>query len=263
MKPTITLIIVLLIAGFANVQAQDQIVKRNGEIINCKVSEIGTEEIFYSLREYDFSVRFSIYKSDVDLVRFENGKELFIDHKKAAMASAENNSRDLFLVQNKNALKLQFLSPLGGTTKIAYERAVKPGQSFEATAGFIGLGMNNPDNAVGLGLSAGYKFMRSPDFYLDGMRYAHILKGGYVKPELSFASYTMQESMQSVTKAAIILNLGKQWIFSDVFLVDLFGGIGYGISSAKIDDGWPYFMAVGSEDVPLAFNWGFRIGILF
>jgi hypothetical protein len=263
MKPTITFLTVLFTAALINIQAQDQIVKRDGESIFCKVSEVGTEEVWYSLAEYDFDVQFSIYKSLVDRIHFANGKELVIDHAAAAMASTEANSADLFLIQNKNAIKFQFLSPMGGTTKLSYERALRPGQTFETTIGLIGLGMNNPDGAAGLGIIAGYKFIRSPDYYLKGMRYAHILKGGYVKPEIAFANYSVREDNRNVTKGAIILNIGKQWIFSDVFLVDLFGGIGYGFSNDQTGEDWPYFIAVGTDEVPLAFNWGFRIGILF
>ena len=263
MKPTITLSVLLLISAcFFTMQAQDRIVKRDGETIICKVREVGSEEIIYSLAEYNFEVQFSILKSRIDRILFENGLELVIDHAEAARASAETNSADLFLIQNKNAFKLQFLSPLSGVTALSYERAIKPGQAFEVTAGFIGLGFNNPDDAAGMGLKVGYKFIRSPDYYLKGMRYAHILKGGYVRPELVLANYNLREDNRNVTKAGIILNIGKQWIFSDVFLVDLFVGVGYGYSNAKAGEDWPYFIAVGSNDVPIAANWGLRIGFL-
>ena len=243
-------------------QGQDRIVKRDGESIFCKVHEVGSEEIKYSLPEYDFMVNFSIYKSQVDRILFENGQELIIDHAEAARASVETNSADLFLVQKRNAIKFQFLSPIAGVTTLTFERALKPGQSIEASAGIIGLGFNNPDDALGLGLRAGYKFIRNPDYYLEGMRYAHILKGGYVRPELVLASYNLREENRNVTKAGIMLNIGKQWVFSDVFLVDLYVGAGYGYSNARTGEDWPYFIAIGTEDVPIAFNWGFRIGIL-
>jgi hypothetical protein len=263
MKPTRLILVILLLAcSILSLHAQDRILKRDGENIECKVLEIGSKEIKYSLEEYDFQVQFSIEKNLVDRILFKNGQELVIDHAAEAVKSAEKNSADLFLVQKKNAIKINFLSPLSGVTTFSYERALKPGQSFELSAGIIGLGFENPDDALGIGLKAGYKFMRSPDFYLEGMRYAHILKGGYVRPEFVFASYDLQNKNRQVTKVGLLLNIGKQWVFSDVFLVDLYFGVGYGYSNAHDFEDWPYFILVGSDDVPLAFAWGLRIGIL-
>lgn len=264
MKPTIFITAILLFAGsLFSLQAQDRIIKRDGEVVECKILEVGSEEIKYSLAEYNFQVTFSIDNRLVDKILFENGQELVIDHAAAARESAETNSDDLFLIQNKNAVKLNFLSPISGVTTASYERAIKPGQSFEGSLGVIGLGFNNPNDALGLGFKAGYKFMRSPDFYLEGMRYAHILKGGYVRPELVFASYNLRDGDRNVTKFAALLNIGKQWVFSDVFLVDLFFGFGYGYSNAEEFEDWPYFIAVGTDNVPLAATWGLRIGFLF
>ena len=263
MKPTIIIItFVLLFSSLFTLQAQDRILQRDGEIIECKVLEVGSEVIKYSLAEYNFQVQFSIKKAVVDKILFENGQELVIDHVEIARESAETNSADLFLIQKRNAVKLNFLSPMFGSTILSYERAIKPGQSFEGSVGIIGLGFDNPDKALGFGLKAGYKFIRSPDFYLKGMRYAHILKGGYVKPEIAIASYELRNEGRHVTKGAILLNLGKQWVYSDIFLVDLYVGMGYGFSNAREFDDFPYFIAIGSNDVPFAFSFGLRIGFL-
>ena len=264
MKQTIILTAILLFAGsILSLHAQDKIVKRNGDVIECKVIEVGSSEIKYSLAEYNFQVQFSIENKLVDKIVFENGKELVIDHAAAAREGAETNSADLFLVQHKNAVKLNFLSPLWGITTIGYERALKPGQSLEGAAGIIGLGFENPQNALGIGLKAGYKFIRSPDYYLQGMRYAHILKGGYVRPELVFASYQLRDKERQVTKVAGLLNIGKQWVFSDVFLVDLYFGLGYGYSNAREFEDYPYFIGVGTDNAPVAVTGGFNIGVLF
>ena len=86
MKTITTILLISLSAGFISLQAQDRIIKRDGDFIACKVSEIGSEEIFYSLAEYNFAVRFSIFKSEVEKIIFENGRELVIDHAEAARA---------------------------------------------------------------------------------------------------------------------------------------------------------------------------------
>ena len=134
---------------------------------------------------------------------------------------------------------------------------------MEFTLSLIGLGFNNPEDAVGLGMKAGYKFIRSPDHFIRGMRYAHILKGGYVKPELSFARYTLRSKNEDVVKAALMVNLGKQWIFSDVFLVDLYFGVGYGMTTSRIEDPeYPHDFVVVDPEFPLALDAGFRLGFL-
>ena len=214
----------LLLCAWQIIDAQDRIIKRDGDIIDCNVVEIGSEEIKYIQLEYGPDLQFGILKSKVDRIIFADGNEMIIDHLEIARETTEMNSADLFLVQRRNAIKTAFLSPLTGVTAFSYERALKPGRSMEFTLSLIGLGFNNPEDAVGLGLKAGYKFIRSPDHFIRGMRYAHILKGGYVKPEIAFARYDLRSKDEEVIKAALIVNLGKQWIFSDVFLVDLYFG---------------------------------------
>ena len=82
--------------------------------------------------------------------------------------------------QSKNAIKINFLSPLFGTTELIYERSIKPGRSWETALGIVGLGNDiqeiDPRGVYG---KFAYKFMRSPDAYLQNMHYSHILKGAY------------------------------------------------------------------------------------
>jgi len=263
MKPKVYILsLLLLLFAMQGMVAQD-IIKRDGNIIDCKVAEIGSEEIKYIQEEYGQDLQFGILKSKVDKIIFADGRELVIDHLELARETTEMNSADLFLVQRRNAIKMAFLSPLTGTTSFSYERALKPGRSMEFTLSLIGLGFNNPEDAAGVGLKAGYKFIRSPDHYIRGMRYAHILKGGYVKPEFSFARYDLRSKNEEVIKAALMVNLGKQWVFSDVFLVDLYFGVGYGMTTSRIEEPeYPHDFVVVDPEFPLALDAGFRLGFL-
>jgi hypothetical protein len=177
----------------------------------------------------------------------------------------------LFEIQKRNALKMEFLSPLNSVLAFSFERCIKPGASWEATLGIVGIGFENPDDAAGVAVKGRYKFIKSPDFYLQGMRYAHILKGKYVAPELLFATYkgtnkyswSGGEETYHRVKIAAVINIGNQWIFNDIFLVDLHFGLGYGYSnSEEFASSYPYVFSVASNDFPLAFSWGFRIGFL-
>ena len=264
MKPKVYIISVLLMLLTVQIiQAQDRIIKRDGNIIECKVEEIGSEEIKYTLSDYRPDLQFGILKSKVDRILFADGREMLIDHLEFARETTEMNSEDLFLVQRRNAVKMAFLSPLTGVTSFSYERALKPGRSLEFTLSLIGLGFNNPEDAAGIGLKAGYKFIRSPDHFIRGMRYAHILKGGYVRPEFSFARYNLRSKNEEVIKAALMVNLGKQWVFSDVFLVDLYFGVGYGMTTSRLEDPeYPHDFVVVDPEFPLALDAGFRLGFL-
>lgn len=258
--------------------AQDKIIRRSGEVIECKVIRIGSEFIIYKSADPGISAEFEIEKKKVEKIIFENGTEYDIDYLEEARESTESNSADLFLVQNTKAIKWNFTSTFAGVTEIGYEKARKPGQSFEANLGIIGLGFNfwgessDAKLPFGIGFKVGYKFMRSPDFYMRKMRYSHVLKGAYVKPEIAFATYSggsvpdwMEDlSSNDATKGAFLITFGKQTVFTDKFLVDFFFSIGIGFTNQEdIIDLTPYYFSTGTDGYPLAFSSGMRIGLLF
>lgn len=262
----ISLIVNLItITGFA----QDKIIKTDKDTIECQIREIGDDEIKYILNDFRGDILFGIDKNKVSRIIFSDGKELTF------MNSMYDPAQ--YAKQHKNALKIGFLSPLFGATSFSYERSLKPGSSLEATLGIIGLGTDIAvDNANGLYLKFGYKFIKSPDFYLKGMRYAHILKGAYIRPEVSFASYSFEpvldyfngntlthSSRQNNTMFAVMINFGKQWVMQDRFLIDWFTGVGYGFGNSKDHEGFHYAFTGGVDEFPMALTSGIRIGFLF
>src|ERR1035437_8916573 len=163
---------ILSLAGFA----QDRIIKITNDTIKCQVKEIGDDEVKYTQKDFRGDLIFGIDKNKVSKILFSDGKELTFKDSMYDPAHYEK--------QHKNALKVGFLSPLFGATSFTFEHSLKPGSSIEATLGIIGLGDNiNGDSSSGLYLKFGYKFIKSPDFYLKGARYAHILKGTSIRPE--------------------------------------------------------------------------------
>ncbi len=257
--------------------SQDVILKKNDEIINCKIKEIGLDEVKYTLPEYSADVLFTLDKDDITKVVFENGKEMVFEQ---AMNNPENYSNN-----RKNALKMEFLSPLFGNTTFAWEHSLKPGRSYEVTLGIAGMGMDTySEDPSGVFTKFGYKFIKSPDFYLRGLRYAHLLKGSYFKPEISLGVvgmdvftyrevydpinqwyyYNEDSRRETVFAAAIQAVIGKQWVFDNAFLVDLHFGLGYGFSSAP--DNWSNTYRSGfitsSDGAPVSVSGGFKIGFL-
>ncbi len=262
----LVLLIVFVTAFSIGVDAQDIIIKKNADTIPCKVKEIGSDEIKYTLPGYPSDVLFTITKDKTTKLIFENGQEMtFQDEMDNPLNYAD---------QNKNAIKFDFLSPLTGNSTFAYERSLKPGQSIEATLGIIGLGFDpNEINPRGSFVKFGMKFIKSPDFYLQGMRYAHILKGSYIKPEIGFGYYSKESEVynncwdsyytterKEYFSVVLQLVIGKQWIINDVFLVDFYGGVGYGFDDKE---GEYHFGYAITPEIPLSFSAGLKIGILF
>ena len=335
MKKLFILIIAVISSQFIiPLNAQDRIIKWNGDKLNCIVKEIGSFEIKYLLPDEHREIIHGIVKNEVKRIVFENGeveeieqelssiititgkeivcaiKEISSDEIKYILPDEHNNlvhgiarndvrkivfmdgtekviqqeleSMKFYAFQKKNAVKFGFMAPLVGYSTFSFERCLNPGKSFETGFSVIGLGKNiyTDIRDAGFSVRAGYKFIKSPDFYLKGMRYSHILKGNYVKLEPVFMVYHHKESGREyywsssyndtdessgwITKFAILVVLGKQWIFKDKFLVDSFWGIGYGISN-EVDfcDVNPFYEVGVIPDFGLSSSLGFRIGLLY
>ena len=93
----------------------------------------------------------------------------------------------------------------------------------------------------------GYKFNKLPDFLFGRSRFTHIMQGAYAKPILYVGNYSENRiaykgNNQTVTErrnttfGALQVELGKQWVFSDKFLLDLYWGLGYGFDNKKGDN---------------------------
>lgn len=273
------LILTLIWASVALSGAQDRLYKnKSQEPVECKVVEIGDDVVRYTLPDtYDKEVIFAVDRNKIRMVVFESGQVMEF---KNTMVDPEN-----YAGQNRNLIKVDFLSPLTGSLKLSYERSVKPGQSFEVGAGWIGGGVN-VDNQQGFILSGGYKFMLSPAYYTRGQRYAHLLKGGYIKPEITYTNYSYDRgevivysdpSYSSRTthsyvdnrrdiNMTIMLVLGRQWIVADRVAFDIYGGVGYGFDFNKDNNLTYHYSNVGGGNgngTYFAVTAGFKIGILF
>ncbi|MBW6489894.1 MAG: hypothetical protein K0B15_01750 [Lentimicrobium sp.] len=270
MKPHLILALLATILFSTGLFAQDIIMEKNNNLIKCKIREIGLDEIKYNLPEYSTDVLFSIDKDKIIKIIFENGQEMEFQKEMTNPANYIDN--------RKNIIKIDFLSPLTGNTTFAYERSLRPSRSVEATLGIIGLGIDEGErNAGGVFTKFGYKFIKDPDFYLRGIRYAHILKGSYIKPEIALGffnhdtwmyrdwgnGYSSEKKRESVFSGTVQLVIGKQWIMDNAFAVDFFAGIGYGFSTGESYTSYHYGYSVMDESFPLAFSTGLKIGYLF
>lgn len=255
-----------------SLSAQDLIVRKNPKAeINCKIVEIGEDLVYYSANIGGEERRFSIDKNNIVYIKFANGEILKMEDSMFGKNQYEDNTN--------NAIKFDFLAPFMGYSEFEYERSVKPGQSWTASLGIIGLGFNNIDNAIGFSLAGGYRFYRSPDYYMRKMKYAHILKGSYIMPKIKFSlinakveyyqyDYYYGSQYSSEDKNIATLNLfitgGKQWVMANRFLIDLNIGIGYGFSNLSEDEYYYGNMGIMyGSGTSFAFTSSLKIGYLF
>ncbi|MEQ8475564.1 hypothetical protein [Fulvivirga sp.] len=272
MKNLLAILIVLICAGQAI--AQDKIYKKDKSVIECKIVEIGLDEIKYVDHLLEDSPIISIAIDDLSKIELSSGRVIeFKDRLTDPNSYADDR---------KVALKFHFLSPLMEHIGFSYERSIKPGSSFESEIGIIGIGFNTNREvrSNGIYISAGYKFLKTPDFYSKRFKYSHILKGAYVKPQLIFTAYELNnerydpfgnayDNKENVVAGAFIMNLGSQTVYNNLFLIDYSVGVGYGFSSqSNSSDDYNSYRAnhyaflLGSSDVPLAITGKIKLGIL-
>lgn len=267
-----TKLVVILLLSTLVVYSQDVIYRVNPKKeIKCKVLEIGDEQVRYRSSEFSDSLTFNIDTKNVTKIVFGNGKEFVPQSGMYDKESYEN--------QHKNAVKFRFTSPLMGYTGLGYERSIRPGQSVDFGLGLIGVGWDFANrNPAGLSLRAGYKFITSPDYYTRRMLYSHLLKGWYAEPELSFVHYKAEnvnynyyydyydssKTRTSTTFVGLSVLFGKQWVFSDRFLIDLNIGFGYALGTfGDNNSAYHYGFSGAMDGAPFNFTSAFRIGYLF
>lgn len=271
MKTKIQITLALLLLSnllFAQKKFADKLIKRDSTIINCEVREIGDDEIKYSEEGIRSDILIGIDKNKVAKILFADGREMII---KDSMNNSEEYGK-----QRKNAIKVNVFLPLSGAFELGYERSLVPGRSFESSIGIIYGGNEQQASmeASGIFIKAGYKFIKDPDFYLKGMRYAHILKGSYIKPELALSTFSYDKSkltgwlnlspekpIGSATTLAVLLNVGKQVVYSNRFVFDWFIGAGY-ILGGRVES-LRYFAFTGTSGSSFTLSGGVRIGLLF
>lgn len=148
-----------------------------------------------------------------------------------------------------NIFKFNFFSPLFGHSMFSYEREVKPNRSQEFSLSIIGAGENmnqyysfqtgafiNGDRQLGASIGYGYRFyMPRKSAYINNKKVPS-LTGFYFKPTIYGNIFVDDPALFNgtvlerdvVLSAAVLLESGWQTIIGKVFLIDFYGGFGYG-----------------------------------
>lgn len=243
------LLLVLLFCSTVCLVAQDKIYRQNGKIVEAKIIEVGSAEIKYRVFNDPNGPIYVLETDRIKKIVYENGKE----------ERFEDNLKDpeRYAGQLKKAIKLNFFSPLYGYTEIGFEKSTGAGKGFEVSVGFIGLGKSETMDwysgtnmavkrkQAGAFISGGYKFGKLPSFVLFGKtKMSHIMQGTYAKPILYAGHYsenqvqykgntTYEVAKQQVTFGALQIEIGKQWVFNDKVLLDIYYGFGYGVDNKE------------------------------
>ncbi len=287
MKQIFFSILFLVITG-PSLLAQDKIFRKNGKTVNAKVIEIGTADIKYKIPGDDNSLVYVLEKDRINKIEFENGKvEKF---------TADIKDPEQYIGQRTKAIKIDFLGPLIGYSQISFEKSTGVGKGYEVTLGVIGAGKNQRFNyysnnvqlekrsQFGISASFGFKFNKLPDFLFGRTRFNHLMQGAYAKPIIYVGNYsedrliyksnnTYVVERPNATFGALQLELGKQWVFSDKFLLDGYWGFGYGFDNKK-DDGdgfntyednsgaFNYINARAGRSPGFSLTYGIKLGLL-
>ena len=154
--------------------------------------------------------------------------------------------------QKSNAIKANIFSPVVKTGSFFFERKLNDQTSAQLGVGFTAY---NKDEVK----TSGLFFTPEVRFYVSG----EALNGFYVGPFVRYQTLKIEDkSDASNTEKAKLSTVGggvvagRQWMFSDIVTLDIFGGPSYNSGSVKYDDG------AGNTTVPGSFSgFGVRFGV--
>jgi len=239
---SILLLLVLLCTQF--IYAQDTIRYANGEIMIGQVEEIQRSEIRFRTTSSGNSVVVTVAKSDLQSVSLHGGQRF-------QFGPADWSEKEKSFLERRNIISLDLLAPALDHVTIGYERAWKPQTSLVLKVGRIGI-WNRVQNAPdllnqGLLVKVGTRHMLQKRLARSaGLLSNHPLAGWYVRPEIMFSYWTKtsndgyyypmvlpyerREVKQFHSSTAVNLIFGGQFFISERFGMDLYTGLGYGVS---------------------------------
>lgn len=170
-----TLLIALLgTLSFGTINAQDKLYKKNGDMIEVKVTEINTRVVSYKKADNPEGPTYTINKADVSKVVYPNGSEDFF-------GPAENNKRPEDKKPKKYGNNILSFMPMQITSNVgiglAYERVIdKAGILSFYMPVTMAFNNNNTGMATGTSTAPTYYIMPGLKFYPTGgkgvVRYA-------------------------------------------------------------------------------------------
>ncbi len=252
-----SVLFLLCIIGFAQT---DTLFTRKGQKISCKIYEIGESEIKYRLATVLDGPIYVVDKSTVVKYTLSNG---FTERLRPDELSLENEHQEI--IGNREVIKIHPFGFAFDHITLAYEHVIKVGMNLDVEVGYINSSMTNnstfgyntvynnsggPAYSVGGYIKPGIKFFLGQDFSVKGLKYAHPLKGRYIKLDFAF-SYLNFQNIESVlygnnpypltgpiTYTSVttdlnsiayggFVNYGRQFILGNILTLDYYVGLGF------------------------------------
>jgi hypothetical protein len=249
------IIIASLLFAVAAIGQNDTLFTRKQHKIICKIHEINSSEIKYSLAG---GPTFIIDRGDVLKYTLSNGFSEFITRDEL---SIENEHMEI--INNRSVIKISPFSMVNNQVGVSYEKVIKVGMNLDFEFGYINndinrssvLGpqfynMNNkPVHYSGAYFKPGMKFFLGHDYAVKGLRYAHPLKGRYLRLDFAVSYLNFQDvarsrmssgqtQQQIKTDISTIayggfVNFGRQFILGNTFTVEYYCGFGFTAQSDR------------------------------
>jgi hypothetical protein len=219
MKKFIVVLYLLLcsVLGFA----QDVLTKKNGEDISSKVLEVTTTEIKYKKFDNLNGPTFTILKSEVLLIRYENGtKDVFNEPQKPVTQSQAVTERSVSF--KKNEIKGNVLALILGSIAVTYERILNE----ESAVGFA-LTVPVDDYVFDINYTATayyrYYFGEKPAAGFFGEAFGML---NSVDDYVYYDNFGSGYERKNLTDFAIGVGLGGKWVTKKGLILELNIGVG-------------------------------------
>jgi hypothetical protein len=210
--------------------AQDVLTKKNGEDILAKVLEVNTTEIKYKKSENPNGPTFTILKSEVLLIRYENGtKDVFNEPQK--VSSQPESVIENPISFKKNEIKGNALALILGSLAVTYERILNE----ESAVGFaLNVPANNYVFDINYTATAYYRyyFGDKPAAGFFGEAFGMLNSvDDYVYDD----NFNYGYERKNLTDFAIGVGLGGKWVTKKGLVLELNAGIGRNLFNSQFD----------------------------
>ncbi len=249
---------VLVLFSLMGVAQSDTLFTSTNKKIPCKIYEINEFEIKYRLAQALDGPIYVIDKSTISKYTLSNGfTERFIRDE----MSLENEHKEI--LGNRQVIKINPFGFAFDHVTLSYEQVIKVGMNLDIELGYINSGLTNssaygtngfqnyngnPPYTVGAYIKPGVKFFLGQDFSVKGLKYAHPLKGRYIKLDIAISYLNFQNVQSYIAVPAIypspytystvstdlnsvayggFINYGRQFILGNILTLDYYFGIGF------------------------------------
>lgn len=245
MKNPVLIALFSLFCASAFSQA-DTIYIKNKQKIACKIIEINPEDIKYKRAELPDGPIYVVEKTTIWKYCLSNGvcETILPDE-----LSLENEHAEILNL--RTVYKIHPFSMVNRHISFAYEKVLRVGTNLDIEVGYVNSNiqqstLNGISRAFHSGgyLKPGMKFFLGQDFNVKGLKYAHPLKGRYIKLDFALAYLNFQDLQKSVYTYSTrtthfvtsdmnifayggFVNYGRQFILGNFLTLEYYVGAGF------------------------------------